>query len=92
MRISKLVKEVVRYYEQDNAEIIGILARPMIEASTIATYLMLNGWPRSTITGSAPTRIASVSYAIWKVVRRCTIRKQESACLPPCVKRWILRD
>ena len=43
VRISKLVKEVVRYYEQDNAEIIGILERPMIEASTIATYLMLNG-------------------------------------------------
>lgn len=43
VRISKLVKEAVRYYEQDNAEIIGILERPMIEASTIATYLMLNG-------------------------------------------------
>jgi Family of unknown function (DUF5677) len=43
VRISKLVKEVVRYYEQDNAEIICILERPMIEASTIATYLMLNG-------------------------------------------------
>ena len=43
VRISKLVKEVVRYYEQDNAEIIGILERPMIEASTIATYLMVNG-------------------------------------------------
>lgn len=43
VRISKLVKEVVRYYEQDNAEIIGILERPMIEAATIATYLMLNG-------------------------------------------------
>jgi hypothetical protein len=41
--ISKLVKEVVRYYEHDNAEIIGILERPMIEASTIATYPILNG-------------------------------------------------
>ena len=43
VRISKLVKEIVKYYEWDNAEIIGILERPMIEASIIATYLMLNG-------------------------------------------------
>ena len=43
VRISKLLKEVVRYYEQDNAEIICILERPMIEASIIATYLMCNG-------------------------------------------------
>lgn len=43
VRVSKLVKEVVKYYQQDNAEIIGILERPMIEASIIATYLMLNG-------------------------------------------------
>jgi hypothetical protein len=43
VRISKLVKEVVKYYERDNAEIIGVLERPMIEASIIATYLMLNG-------------------------------------------------
>lgn len=43
VRISKLVREVVKYYEQDNAEIIGVLERPMIEASVVATYLMLNG-------------------------------------------------
>lgn len=43
VRISKLVKEVVRYYERDNAEVIGVLERPMIEAAIIATYLMLNG-------------------------------------------------
>lgn len=43
VRISKLVKEVVKYYELDNAEIIGILERPMIEASIVATYLILNG-------------------------------------------------
>lgn len=43
VRISKLVKEVVKYYECDNAEIIGVLERPMIEASIISTYLMLNG-------------------------------------------------
>jgi hypothetical protein len=34
---------VVKYYEADNAEIIGVLERPMIEASVVATYLMLNG-------------------------------------------------
>jgi hypothetical protein len=43
VRIAKLVKEVVKYYEADNAEIIGVLERPMIEASVLATYLMLNG-------------------------------------------------
>jgi hypothetical protein len=43
VRISKLVKEVVKYYEQDNAEIIGVLERPMLEASIIASYLMING-------------------------------------------------
>lgn len=43
VRISKLVKEVLNYYERDNAEIIGILERPMLEASIVATYLMLNG-------------------------------------------------
>jgi hypothetical protein len=43
VRISKLVKESVKYYEVDNAEMIGILDRPMIEASTIAVYLMLHG-------------------------------------------------
>lgn len=43
VRISKLVKEVVNYYEQDNAEIIGVLERPMLEASIIASYLMING-------------------------------------------------
>src|ERR1019366_2554016 len=43
VRIWKLLKEIIRYYEQDNAEIISILERPLIEASTIATYLMTNG-------------------------------------------------
>jgi hypothetical protein len=43
VRIAKLLKEVIVYYEKDNAEIIGILERPIIEASTIATYLMCHG-------------------------------------------------
>ncbi|SHF09400.1 hypothetical protein SAMN02745157_1622 [Kaistia soli DSM 19436] len=43
VRISKLVKEVVKYYKIDNAEIISALERPMIEASIVATYLMFNG-------------------------------------------------
>jgi Family of unknown function (DUF5677) len=30
------------HYEQDNAEIISILERPLIEASVVATYLMTN--------------------------------------------------
>lgn len=43
VRVWKLLKEVIRYYEQDNAEIIAILERPVIEASTVATYLLTNG-------------------------------------------------
>src|SRR5579863_1886719 len=42
VRVWKLLKEVIKYYEQDNAEIISILERPLIEASVVATYLMLN--------------------------------------------------
>ena len=40
VRVWKLLKEIIRYYEQDNAEIISILERPLIEASVIASYLM----------------------------------------------------
>ena len=43
VRIAKLLKEVVAYYEKDNAEIIGILERPIIEAATVATFLMRHG-------------------------------------------------
>lgn len=43
VRIWKLLKEVISYYEQDNAEIISLLERPIIEAATLATYLMTNG-------------------------------------------------
>ena len=42
VRVWKLLKEIIRYYEQDNAEIISILERPLIEASVVATYLMSN--------------------------------------------------
>ena len=42
VRVWKLLKEVIKYYEQDNAEIISILERPLIEASVVATYLMKN--------------------------------------------------
>lgn len=43
VRIWKLLKEVIRCYEQKNAEIISILERPLIEAATVATYLLRNG-------------------------------------------------
>lgn len=43
VRIAKLLKEVIAYYERDNAEVISILERPLIEASTVATYLMCHG-------------------------------------------------
>lgn len=42
VRVWKLLTEIIRYYEQDNAEIISILERPLIEASVVATYLMTN--------------------------------------------------
>lgn len=40
VRIWKLLKEIIHYYEKDNAEIISVLERPLIEASITATYLM----------------------------------------------------
>jgi len=41
VRVWKLLKEVIRYYEEDNAEIIGVLERPLIECAVTATYLMI---------------------------------------------------
>lgn len=43
VRIAKLLKEVVIYYERDNAEIISIFERPIIEVGSVATYLMTHG-------------------------------------------------
>jgi len=40
IRVWKLLKEIIEYYEKDNAEIISILERPLIEASIIATFLL----------------------------------------------------
>ena len=40
VRVAKLLKEVISYYEDDNAEIIGVLERPLIEAAVTATFLM----------------------------------------------------
>ncbi|VEE15041.1 DUF5677 domain-containing protein [Ectopseudomonas mendocina] len=42
-RIWKLLKEIVTYYEKDNAEIISILERPLIEAAVTAEYLLKSG-------------------------------------------------
>lgn len=43
VRVAKLLKLCIRYHELDNAEVIAIFERPLIEATTIASYLMLNG-------------------------------------------------
>ena len=43
VKVWKLLKEIIRYYEEDNAEIISILERPIIEASVVASYLMTSG-------------------------------------------------
>jgi len=42
VRTWKLLREVIRYYEEDNAEIIGVLERPLIESAVTATYLMIS--------------------------------------------------
>jgi hypothetical protein len=42
VQVWKLLKEIIKYYEQNNAEIISILERPLIEASVVAVYLMTN--------------------------------------------------
>lgn len=41
-RVWKLLKEIVTYYEKDNAEIISILERPLIEAAITAEYLLMS--------------------------------------------------
>lgn len=42
VRVWKLLKEVIHYYGENNAEIIGILERPLIEAAVVAQYLMMS--------------------------------------------------
>lgn len=42
VRIWKLLKQALRYYEEENAEFTAILERPIIEASVVATYLLSN--------------------------------------------------
>jgi hypothetical protein len=41
-RIWKLLKEIVTYYEKDNAEIISILERPLIESAITCEYLLMS--------------------------------------------------
>ncbi|MEW8280452.1 MAG: DUF5677 domain-containing protein [Candidatus Thiodiazotropha sp.] len=41
-RMWKLLKEIVLYYEKNNAEIISILERPLLEAAITANYLLVN--------------------------------------------------
>lgn len=43
VRIWKILKEIVYYYEKKNADIIGLLDRQVIEAAVTAKYLLLNG-------------------------------------------------
>ena len=40
VRIWKLLKEILRYYDENNAEMIGVLDRPLLEAAVMAAYLM----------------------------------------------------
>jgi len=43
VRVWKLLKEIIHYYEEGKAEIISILERPLVEASVVASYLMVSG-------------------------------------------------
>jgi len=43
VRIWKILKEIVFYYEKNNADIISLLDRQVIEASVTAKYLLING-------------------------------------------------
>lgn len=40
VRVWKLLKEIIKYYEEDNAEVISLLERPMLEAAVTAHYLL----------------------------------------------------
>ena len=40
VRIWKLLKEILRYYNENNAEMIGVLDRPVLEGAVMAAYLM----------------------------------------------------
>ena len=42
VRSWKLLKGVIRYYEENNGELVGILERPLLEAVIVARYLMAN--------------------------------------------------
>lgn len=43
IRIWKLLKEVVYYYEKNNAQIIGLFDRPIFESAITAKYLLVKG-------------------------------------------------
>ena len=43
VKIWKLFKEIVVYYEKNNAEIISLLERPLIESGITASYLLSSG-------------------------------------------------
>ena len=43
MRIWKLLKEVIYYYEKDDAYMISFLDRPIVESAVIAKYLVREG-------------------------------------------------
>lgn len=43
VRIWKVLKEIVLYYEKNNADIISLLDRQVIETAVIAKYLLING-------------------------------------------------
>jgi len=41
VRIWKILKEIVVYYEKNNGDMVGLLDRPLIESAVVAKYLLL---------------------------------------------------
>ena len=42
VRIWKLLKQIISFYEENNTEFVSLLERPLIEAAVVASYLLQN--------------------------------------------------
>jgi hypothetical protein len=58
-----LLKEVVRYYGEDNAELLGVMERPLIEAAVMASFLMMADAELILTIASAPIRLQMLRQA-----------------------------
>ena len=88
VRVWKLLKELIRYYEENNAEFIGLFERPLLEAAVTATYLMQVTPLSCSITASVHTRIAFGYCATWNKVRPSSRPREAKDCLLRSGKKW----